>query len=203
MPKIRAATVAEQRANTEARLIAAVEQLVADGTFGSAPIGDIAAAAGIGRTGVYRYAPDKDGLLELALGRSAARARQQILDRTSPAEGPIVEQIEVAIRIVLLGAADDARRLALLAAAKERLSSARFDAVLAGHQAEVRERFLSLLRGGLVSGELRYVGSESTMLAFVLGVLDTAIQIATEEPDRAAASADEAARFVLAALKAR
>jgi len=63
MPWIIGGSLREHRALTRHKLFAALSSLMTERGFDAITLADIAAAAGIGRTGVYNHFPDKEELL--------------------------------------------------------------------------------------------------------------------------------------------
>ncbi|QVQ54116.1 TetR/AcrR family transcriptional regulator [Spiractinospora alimapuensis] len=63
MPKISAATIAEHRAQTRERILEAVSALTRHRGIDSVSLTEVAEAAGVTRTALYNYFPDKPALL--------------------------------------------------------------------------------------------------------------------------------------------
>ncbi|PZG31807.1 TetR/AcrR family transcriptional regulator, partial [Spongiactinospora gelatinilytica] len=63
MPRISAATIGEHRAQTRDRILAAVSRLTRSQGIDEISMTDVAAEAGITRTALYNYFPDKAALL--------------------------------------------------------------------------------------------------------------------------------------------
>lgn len=63
MPRVKAPTVAEHRRNVLSRMYGAFESLVREHGYDALTLADIAKAAGLARTGIYNYFPDKEALL--------------------------------------------------------------------------------------------------------------------------------------------
>jgi AcrR family transcriptional regulator len=63
MPRISAPTVAEHSAQQEAAVLAAAARLFAERSPGSVSLADVAAEAGLARSSIYRYYPDKAHLV--------------------------------------------------------------------------------------------------------------------------------------------
>lgn len=63
MPKIIGSNLAEHRAQTRNKLFSALSRLMADQSFESITMAQIAQQAGVGRTAVYNHFPDKETLL--------------------------------------------------------------------------------------------------------------------------------------------
>lgn len=63
MPRIRAASINEHKALTRSALIDSAKSLIAAAGTAEVPLGEIALAAGIGRTTLYDYFTDRDDLI--------------------------------------------------------------------------------------------------------------------------------------------
>jgi AcrR family transcriptional regulator len=63
MPKIIGGSLHEHRAQTRQKLFAALSALMAEQSFDTITLSDIAGAAGVGRTAVYNHFPDKEAVL--------------------------------------------------------------------------------------------------------------------------------------------
>jgi AcrR family transcriptional regulator len=63
MPRIRAANIEQHKELTRRQLLDATRQLLAEVGYEMLTIGDVAAAAGIGRTTIYQYFRDKEDVL--------------------------------------------------------------------------------------------------------------------------------------------
>lgn len=71
---------AEKAAATRERVLDAVRELLAEGTFQDAPIDDIATRAGVTRVTVYRTFGSRQGLLEAVFLDQIVRARLDLVD---------------------------------------------------------------------------------------------------------------------------
>ncbi len=63
MPRIRATSIDEHKTLTRASLLASAKTLIADAGTAEIPLGEIALAAGVGRTTLYDYFVDRDDLI--------------------------------------------------------------------------------------------------------------------------------------------
>ncbi|HEY6628682.1 MAG TPA: TetR/AcrR family transcriptional regulator, partial [Acidimicrobiia bacterium] len=63
MPRIRAATIDEHKALTRSALLNAAKTLIREAGTADLPLGEIALAAGVGRTTLYDYFVDRDDLI--------------------------------------------------------------------------------------------------------------------------------------------
>lgn len=69
MPRIDAPTVAEHRANVQARLVDAAEEILRSGPEQPLTAGAVSSAAGIARNSIYRYVDSVDDLRALVVNR--------------------------------------------------------------------------------------------------------------------------------------
>ena len=63
MPRIRAASIDEHKALTKRALLDAAQALIRESGTADLPLGEIAIAAGVGRTTLYDYFDDRDDLI--------------------------------------------------------------------------------------------------------------------------------------------
>lgn len=63
MPKIDGANIGEHREKTSQRIFRAARDLIRERGYGSFSLADVAARAGVGRTAIYNYFPDRETLL--------------------------------------------------------------------------------------------------------------------------------------------
>jgi AcrR family transcriptional regulator len=92
----RMAARAEKAAETRARILDAVREMLSDGVFHDAPIDEVANRAGVTRVTVYRAFGSKRGLLEAVTWDSLGRAR---MDRVDAAHAD--PDVRTAVRRVL------------------------------------------------------------------------------------------------------
>lgn len=101
MPKITAATLEEHRAATEARLLDAWGELVMTRGYGGVSLADVAARAGVTRTTVYNYFPDRVALLFRWTDREVARTLED-LELALDDAGSNAERLAIFVRHELL-----------------------------------------------------------------------------------------------------
>lgn len=95
MPRIDAPTLAEHVAKQTQTVLAAAAQLFAERGYAAVSIGDIAAAAGLRRSSLYRYFPDKAQIaLQLIEQELGAHATAGELAAQADAALPAVEQAQ-------------------------------------------------------------------------------------------------------------
>lgn len=88
MPKIRGATLADHRAATEAALLDALATLVRERGFDAVTLAEVARTAGVGRTAIYNYYPQKEAMLlayiEAETRRVLASMRAELIGIDDP-----------------------------------------------------------------------------------------------------------------------
>lgn len=88
MPRISAASLVEHRALMTERLLDAWGELMGERGFAELTLADVAARAGVSRTTVYTYVPDKETLLMAYLDREVRRSVEALAAELAAAPGP-------------------------------------------------------------------------------------------------------------------
>lgn len=90
MPKISAPTLQKHRAETVDRLLDAWGELVMERGFDAVSLADVASEAGLARTAIYNYFPDREAILfawtEREVGRTLGELERRIAGARSSAE---------------------------------------------------------------------------------------------------------------------
>lgn len=90
MPKITAPTLEQHRSETIDRLLDAFSELVMSRGYSAVSLADVAQQAGLARTAIYNYFPDRESLLFLWTEREVRRAiavlEQEIAEAPTSAE---------------------------------------------------------------------------------------------------------------------
>ncbi|GIH23781.1 hypothetical protein Aph01nite_20910 [Acrocarpospora phusangensis] len=102
MPRISAATIGEHRAQTQDRILEAVARLSRRQGIDAISMTDVAAEAGITRTVLYNYFPDKASLL-LSFTERVTRYFVESYDRDLPADASPSERLTAFVRLQLTG----------------------------------------------------------------------------------------------------
>lgn len=158
MPRISAANLSEHRAQTLERIFEAISQLSRDRPIDDISMTDVAAAAGVARTVLYNYFPDKAALL-LAFSERVTEYFTDLFERELPAQASASERLVGFIGLQLDG---------LLAhphpGAAEMTAALGPDAyhALAGHVAPMQRILAEIVADGVSSGEFRTVEPEAT-----------------------------------------
>lgn len=153
MPRLRSgSTLAENRARTEARVLEAWHDLLAERGYGAVTLADVAARAGMSRSSLYRYVPDKVTLLQLLIDREVDRFLRDLAAGLAAAAGAserlevfVGEQLRYFSRQQLMG--HDMSTA---------LTSAQHASVME-HLAPVKDLLVELLAEGVRTGEFRPV----------------------------------------------
>jgi AcrR family transcriptional regulator len=158
MPKISAPTIAAHRARTRERILAAVAALTRTQGIDEISMTDVAAEAGITRTALYNYFPDKPALL-LAFTEQVTAGFVDRYRGALPAGAPAADRLAAFVRFQIKGIAEhphpDAAELG---------ASLGPDAyqTLADHVAPMHRLLVDVLRAGVASGEFAPMAEEAT-----------------------------------------
>ncbi|GAB3495466.1 TetR/AcrR family transcriptional regulator [Nocardiopsis coralliicola] len=158
MPKISAPTIAAHRAQTRERILGAIAELSRTQGIDEISMTDVAHAAGITRTALYNYFPDKAALLvafaEQGTDDFLERYRTEVL-----AESGAAQRLDSFIRFQLEAMADHPHP-----AAAELGASLGPDAYrrLSDHVEPLQRLLVEILRGGVEAGEFDDVPPEAT-----------------------------------------
>lgn len=102
MPKISAATIAEHRAQTRERILDAVSALTRQRGVDSVSLTEVAEAAGVTRTALYNYFPDKPALL-LAFAEEVTGLFMRRYEEQVTADDTAAERLDRFLRLQLEG----------------------------------------------------------------------------------------------------
>ncbi|MFG1702118.1 TetR/AcrR family transcriptional regulator [Nonomuraea sp. M3C6] len=102
MPRISAATIGEHRAQTRDRILQAVSRLSRVQGIDAISMTDVAGEAGITRTVLYNYFPDKAALL-LAFTERVTQYFIDSFERELPAEASPADRLRAFVRLQLAG----------------------------------------------------------------------------------------------------
>ncbi|GAA4915621.1 TetR/AcrR family transcriptional regulator [Streptomonospora salina] len=149
MPKISAPTIAAHRAQTRERILEAVAVLTRDQGIDEISMTDVAAAAGITRTVLYNYFPDKPALL-LAFTEQATAGFVDRFQRELPDSAGAAQRLESFVRLQVEALAEHPHPAAAELGAS--LGPAAYQA-LADHVAPMQRLLTGILRQGVADGE--------------------------------------------------
>lgn len=200
MPRISATTVAEHRERTYEALLDAVDALVIERGFEAVSLRDIAARAGLARTAVYNYAPDKAALLIAAAQRAAAQMSAAVAEVAAAQDVSADVRLQEVGRLLLVTFARDARRLLLVRAMRASLSEADQQRALTPLRDDVQRHLARVVRDGAASGAFDPDLDVELTVDLITGVIDAAVTRAVATPTAAPAIARATAAFLGRAL---
>ncbi|GGO71371.1 TetR/AcrR family transcriptional regulator [Nonomuraea cavernae] len=167
MPRISAATIGEHRAQTRDRILLAVSRLSRAQGIDSISMTDVASEAGITRTVLYNYYPDKAALL-LAFTERVTHYFIESYERELPAGASPADRLRAFVRLQLAGlVAHPHPGAADLSAALGPDAYQR----LAEHVAPMHRILVEILEGGVASGDFQVaeVAATARMIFAVIG----------------------------------
>lgn len=138
VPKIRAASVADHRAQQRRALVAAARQLLQEGDASAVTFAAVAARTGLARNSVYKYFADRGELLAEVVREATPRWTVRIREEMAEARTP-VERVAAYVRAQLILVRDGEHRIA------QALAGDRDAAVLREGAAEAHARILEPL----------------------------------------------------------
>ncbi|WP_336205088.1 TetR/AcrR family transcriptional regulator [Nonomuraea sp. LPB2021202275-12-8] len=197
MPRISAATIGEHRAKTRDRILQAVSRLSRVQGIDAISLTDVASEAGITRTVLYNYFPDKAALL-LAFTERVTRYFIDSYERGLPAGAAPADRLRVFVRLQLEGlVAHPHPGAADLSAA---LGPAAYQQ-LADHVAPMQRILVDILDSGAASGDFQVldVAATARMIMALIGAERMPLISGAVTVDRAA---ELVSAFVLRALGA-
>ncbi|MFG1695471.1 TetR/AcrR family transcriptional regulator [Nonomuraea sp. NPDC049309] len=167
MPRISAATIGEHRAQTRDRILQAVSRLSRVQGIDEISMTDVANEAGITRTVLYNYFPDKAALL-LAFTERVTQYFIESYERELPEEASPAERLRAFVRLQLAGLlAHPHPGAADLSAALGPDAYQR----LAEHVAPMQQVLVDILESGIETGDFRVldVAATARMVLAVIG----------------------------------
>lgn len=161
MPKISAPTVAAHRTQTRERILEAVASLTRSQGIDRISMTDVAAEAGITRTALYNYFPDKPALL-LSFTEHVTTAFVQRYRRELPEDASAAERLSVFVWFQLHGLVEHPHP-----AAAELSASLGPDAyqALADHVAPMQQLLAEIVHQGAANGEFDFHAAPSEATA--------------------------------------
>lgn len=198
MPKISADTLAQHRTETRGRVLMAWSELIAERGYDAVSLADVAARAGLARTAIYNYFPDKESVLlahtDWQIDRFLTAVREQLAS---------VDGAAAKLRIIVAGhVADFASRPLLPGPSLASFVGAQTYERLENHLAPLEHLLRDVIADGVATGELRVDDVESaTALAFAcIGAERVPVGSGAHTTEQAV---DNVLAFVLRALGAR
>lgn len=203
MPRIAAPTIAEHRAQTYEALLVAVAELIVEHGFEAISMGDIARRAGISRTAIYNYAPDKAALLIAAADRGATELRSAIEAVAADEDRSVAERLDAIVRLLLITFTHSTEQLLTIRAIHGHLDRAQTERSIAPFRDEIGVRIAELVRLGAEDGSFAPIEDPDLIGTLIAGVFESALGRVIADPASADRVADAAARFLVGALGAR
>jgi AcrR family transcriptional regulator len=198
MPRISAATIGEHRAQTRDRILQAVSRLSRVQGIDEISMTDVANEAGITRTVLYNYFPDKAALL-LAFTERVTRYFIESYERELPERASPAERLRAFVRLQLAGLlAHPHPGAADLSAALGPDAYQR----LAEHVAPMQQVLAGILQSGIEAGDFRVldVAATARMVLAVIGAERVPLISGDVTVERAGELVSE---FVLRAIERR
>ncbi|MET8386070.1 TetR/AcrR family transcriptional regulator [Streptosporangium canum] len=198
MPRISAPTIGEHRAQTQDRILQAVSRLSRDQGIDTISMTDVASEAGITRTVLYNYFPDKAALL-LAFTERVTHYFIESYERELPEQASPAERLRAFVRLQLAGLlAHPHPGPADLSAALGPDAYQR----LADHVAPMQDILTGIIHSGVASGDFHApdVAAAARMILAVIGAERVPLLSGTVTPQEAE---ETVCGFVLRGLGAR
>ncbi|MEV2278047.1 TetR/AcrR family transcriptional regulator [Nocardiopsis sp. NPDC049922] len=195
MPKITAPTIAAHRARTRERIMAAVDELIRSQGIDRVSMTHVANAAGITRTALYNYFPDKATLL-LAFTEEVSSAFVDQYRRELPSGVSAARRVSAFVRLQLEGIVAHPHPPAAELGAS--LGPDAYQA-LAAHVAPMQRLLTEILEEGTAAGEFDPLPAEATARLTLSMVGSQRIPLVSGEIDLDETHA-LVTRFVLRAL---
>lgn len=153
MPRIRAANIAEHKAQMREQLLDAAQSLFRQQGYEETSLGDVAASVGVGRTTVYEYFADKDDLLATLVEETLPQKVDEMVASIPPGLAPVERFVALAVRMVEFIVSDPTLGL-ILHREVQKMGEAAQERVAVAHRGLSAE-FGAIFRAGLASGELK------------------------------------------------
>ena len=106
MPRIRAASIDEHKAITREALLDAAKNLIEEAGTAEIPLGEVALAAGVGRTTLYDYFSDRDDMIATLVEAQLPNVISDLIESVSTNQTVDVRLAEIASRTVEFVASD-------------------------------------------------------------------------------------------------
>ena len=166
MPKISAATLHEHRSETIDRLLEAWGELIQSRGYDSVSLADVAAKAGLARTAIYNYFPDREALLFAWTDREVRRTLEGLQEQLDEMDSQS-EKLRAFVRLQL-----ESFRARHLPPGQDVMQFLRPETYgrFREHVKPVEELLTRLLADGTSSGEFQ-AGDPQTMVPLVMACI--------------------------------
>lgn len=158
MPRIRADSIAQHKEMTRRQILDAARDLIAEVGSADIPLGEIAAAIGIGRTTLYEYFSDRDDVIASLVEENLPEVVDEIISGVPAQLDPPDHLAEVAERTVRFVATDPVLGL-ILHREVGRLAPASQHRIRVAH-ADLVAELASVHRAGVADGSLRPIAPD-------------------------------------------
>nr|WP_280720470.1 TetR/AcrR family transcriptional regulator [Kocuria sp. JC486] len=193
--------MAEHKERTYASLLQATQELIAEQGIESVSMAEIAKRAGVARTAIYNYAPDKESLL-LASAEAAVTAIQPVLGAlVAETSVPAMERLEGLIRLLLANVANKAYGALAVWALRQRPTAADGDLFQAQKNVMVNV-VLDLLQQAVAGREIPEPGDLALVLDLMVATMERTIEHIDRDPARVQEISDVTVSFILGGLGA-
>lgn len=153
MPRIRAASIDEHKALTRSALLDAAKTLIHEAGTADLPLGEIALAAGVGRTTLYDYFTDRDDLIATLVEEELPGVVEALIGAVPPGGSAPERLAELATRTVEF-VINDAVLGVILHREVGRMGAEAEVRIRAAH-ATLADTMVGLYHAGVASGDFR------------------------------------------------
>jgi AcrR family transcriptional regulator len=153
MPRIRAASIDEHKALTRSALLDAAKSLIHQAGTADLPLGEIALAAGVGRTTLYDYFTDRDDLIATLVEEELPGVVEALIGAVPPAENSAERLAELASKTVEFVISDPVLGV-ILHREVGRMGAEAELRIRAAH-ANLADAMVGLYHAGVASGDFR------------------------------------------------
>jgi AcrR family transcriptional regulator len=158
MPRIRATSIDEHKALTRGALLESAKDLIAQAGTAEVPLGEVALAAGVGRTTLYDYFTDRDDLIATLVEDELPGVVDDLIASSSKSGPAPVRLADLAVRIVEFVASDPVLGL-ILHREVGRMGLDAQQRIRAAH-ANLADAMVGLYYEGVASGDFRSMPPE-------------------------------------------
>jgi AcrR family transcriptional regulator len=158
MPRIRATSIDEHKALTRSALLESAKDLIAQAGTAEVPLGEVALAAGVGRTTLYDYFTDRDDLIATLVEDELPGVVDDLIASSSKSGPAPVRLADLAVRIVEFVASDPVLGL-ILHREVGRMGLDAQQRIRAAH-ANLADAMVGLYYEGVASGDFRSMPPE-------------------------------------------
>lgn len=203
MPRIRAASIGEHKTLVRDSLIESAKELIAHAGTAEVPLGEVALAAGVGRTTLYDYFSDRDDLIATIVEEELPGVLDEIIDSVPSGRPPVESLADLACATVEFVVNDPVLGL-ILHRDVGRLGKDAQDRIMQAH-AGLASAMIGLYYQGVEAGELRRMAPDLAgrlIQDTIMSAAKTVIS-AKHPEERIASTTADLRLFLIGGLKAR